>query len=269
MNRFVVRAMLGLTALGLGVGLGLANPPQHFVGVPLPQPGSAAADDLTRLLRDLLLRQMPDPLYTKQINWGKQSLVTNGITWRGPFRPVAQKAMRNDGLWQELVVTAVAPHNTLELQLRDLRAAEPTKLHFVLFGRMQVRVQHRRQRWESGVRLASTETRARARVSVGLACEVTARLEANRKAILPDAVLTLHALAAQLHYDQLVVEHTAGVGGDAARILGEALHQTINTFRPKLEADLLQRGNQAILKALEHQEVRVSLGKLLTARLPR
>jgi hypothetical protein len=255
-----------LMVLGVGAGLGLADPPQRFVGVPLPQPGTPAADDLTKLLRDLMLRHMPDPLYTKQINWGHQSLVTNGITWRGPFRPVAQKAMRNDGLWQELVVTAVAPHQTLELQLRDLKAPEPTKLFFVLFGRMEVRVQHRRQRWESGVRLASTETRARARVSVGLACEVTARLEANRQAILPDAVLTLRALAAQLHYDRLVVEHTAGVGGDAARILGEALHNTLNTFRPQLEADLLKQGNAAILKALEHREVRISLGKLLSSR---
>ena len=68
---------------------------------------------------------------------------------------------------------------------------------------------------------------------------------------------------AQLFYENLVIEHTAGLGGDAAKILGELAVDTVKKARPELERDLLNKANAAIVKAADTKEVRVSLDSLL------
>jgi hypothetical protein len=70
-------------------------------------------------------------------------------------------------------------------------------------------------------------------------------------------------LQADLNYDHLVVEHMAGVGGDAAKVLGEAVYATVRGLRPSLERNLLAKANAAIVKAGDTREVRVSLLSLL------
>jgi hypothetical protein len=248
----------GLTACAVAmliVHICPADPPQpRFVGLPIPIPGTGPADELSGALRGLILRSLPNPLLVKKYNWGKQ-------------RPAPiLRDLRNDGLWQEIEVTAVDPYGTLVFDIRSITTPEPNKLHFILFASLDVRVRYRRQRWESGARLFSGETRARARVKLALACEAVAKLESKPGSILPDAVIKLHALGADLRYDNLVVEHTAGVGGDMARMVGEAFHGILGGLRPSLEEELLQKGNAAIVKALDHREVRVGLSKAFNWR---
>ena len=68
---------------------------------------------------------------------------------------------------------------------------------------------------------------------------------------------------ADLKYDNLKFEHIAGVGGEAAQIIGEAAHAAVTQWRPSIERDLLARANAAIVKAGGEREVRLSLTKLL------
>ena len=116
--------------------------------------------------------------------------------------------------------------------------------------------------WESGIRLYSGSLRARMRVHLHLDCEVTVRLEPS-KTFLPDAVFRLRVVKANLSYDQLVVEHIAGIGGSGAKLLGEAVHGALKQWHPSLERDLLAKANAAIVKAGDTREVKLSLASLL------
>jgi hypothetical protein len=89
------------------------------------------------------------------------------------------------------------------------------------------------------------------------------RLEPNPKSFFPDIVFRVRVTDARLTYDNVVVEHTLGVGGDAAKLLGDALLDAVKQWKPSLERDLLIKANKAIIKAGDTKEVRISITKLL------
>ena len=62
------------------------------------------------------------------------------------------------------------------------------------------------------------------------------------------------------------MEHTAGVGGELAEVLGNAAHDTIKLIRPNLEKDLLAKANKAVIKAGDTKEIKLGLGKLLDGK---
>jgi hypothetical protein len=66
--------------------------------------------------------------------------------------------------------------------------------------------------------------------------------------------------ATKADYDHFVTEHIAGLGGDAAKLLGDALQKIL---RPALEKKLLPKASAAIVKAADTKELRVSLGSLV------
>jgi hypothetical protein len=103
------------------------------------------------------------------------------------------------------------------------------------------------------------------RVKLTLCCEATAKLEPGGS-VLPDAVFRLRVLAADLRYDNFVTEHAAGVGGEAAKLLGEAVKDGIEQLHPSLERHLLEKADAALVKAGDTKEVRVSVMKLLKAK---
>src|SRR5207302_8177276 len=107
----------------------------------------------------------------------------------------------------------------------------------------------------------SGEVRARLRLRLRLRCEAVSRVETGGK-LLPEAVFRLRVLQSDLRYDRFRVEHAAGVGGDAAKVLGEGAHAAVHLVRPSLERKLLERANAAVVKAGDTREVRVSLMKL-------
>jgi hypothetical protein len=118
-----------------------------------------------------------------------------------------------------------------------------------------------RQTWKQGVRFYSGSVRARLRVQLALRCEAVTRIEGGK--LLPEAVFRLRVLQAEVGYNNFVVEHIAGVGGDAAKVLGETAHATLQRLRPSLERRLLEKANAAIVKAGDTKEVRVILLSLL------
>jgi hypothetical protein len=116
-----------------------------------------------------------------------------------------------------------------------------------------------RQTWLRGVRLYSGSTRARVKISLSLACEAVTRLETPKGATLPEVVFRFRVINSFLHYEDLVIEHTAGVGGDTAKYLGELVLSIIKQVKPSLERKLFERANAAILKAGDSKEIRIGL----------
>jgi hypothetical protein len=212
-------------------------------------------------LRELLVRNLPSPLYEGSWGWGRTARVTTGIKRTGTGLH-AKKEDRNDGTWRKVRITAANVPSGLVLELRNLQHPEPGRTTFELFFALDARVEFEQQKWKAGVRLYSGSVRARLRIQLALDCELISRLEWQGR-LSPDAVFRLHVERSHLTYRDLVVEHLAGVGGDAARLLGEALQRGIRHWHPSLERKLLAKANAAIEKAADTKEIRIGLGALL------
>jgi hypothetical protein len=250
-NRVIVGGVVAVTLSGVAAA-----------GPALPGLSGSSKDELAGDLRGLMLKHLPQPLYEAAINWGHQAPAQR-LTARGRRRDAEAgitRPMKNAGAWKRIRVDAVNPANTLVFDIRNLVGPEPGRLTFQLFVSLDTHFDYHHQRWESGIKLFDAKARAKARVNVTLDCEATSRVETA--GFLPELVVVLKVTKADLRYDNLKFEHIAGIGGDAAQLIGELAHAAINQWRPSVERDLLARANAAIVKAGEHKEVRLSLSKL-------
>lgn len=224
---------------------------------------------LTAVLRDQLLKNLPTPLVETKNDWGKQKLVTVGwdVKRSGPLRwdSAPRTGMRNDGHWHKLVVVVKDAPRTLAFELKDVKSPEDGKLTFAAYVSADVDLTFEQQLWKAGARLYSGETRGRCRAGVVLGCESTTRFEHTSGAILPTPVVRVRVTDATLYYDKLVIEHTLGVGGDAAKVIGETAHKLMARLKPSLERELLAKANAAIVKAGDTKDIRIGFEKLLSA----
>jgi|SRR5579884_3201814 len=251
-----------LVLAGWGTSKVEAAPPDEAAALTALSGNSTAA--LAGGLRGLLLDFAPDPLFEDHTHWGTQKPVEE-VHWRGKgfhVHPEKVQVLKNDGHWHRLRVTAPRLRDTLVVDVRDLRQPEPGRMTFVTFVSFDADVEYERQRWVDGLQLSGVGLRARLRVRLTLWCEATTRVEARGK-VLPDMVFRLRVTGAEAGFDNLVVEHVAGVGGDAAAVLGEAARRCLERWRPSLEKHLLDKAAAAIVKAGDTKEVRLSLSKLL------
>jgi hypothetical protein len=229
--------------------------------------GGGSVDALAGSLRGFLLKSLPAPLYEDTRHWDLQKPV-NEVKWRGKgihVHPEKIEVMKNDGRWWKVRVTGDRLPDTLIFDLRDAQQSEPGRMTFTAFISFDTHIEYDKQIWHSGKRTYSSSIRARLRVRLTLHCEATARLD-DGGGLLPDAVFRLRVLQAESGFDNVVVEHIAGLGGEAAKLLGDAARGSLKQWRPSMEHELLAKANAAIVKAADTKEVRVSLSKLLTKK---
>jgi hypothetical protein len=248
--------------------LASADPPQNFraprLENVLPLLDASSPEALGGVLRGALIQFLPNPLYEASPDWGHTREVARGLVWRGQglhVHPEVTRSPKNDGLWRKIRVTPANLKDTLVFDLRDVRQPTPGRLTFTAFLSFDADTEIEQQKWDAGVRVYSTSVRARLRARLRLDCEAEARLD-FAGSILPDAVLRLHIVRADLGYDNLVVEHAAGLGGTAARLLGEAVRGGLHRFHPSVERGLLEKADAAIVRAGDTHEVRISLSRL-------
>ena len=133
---------------------------------------------------------------------------------------------------------------------------------FELVITQPVRIKFEQQVWVAGERIYSGETRARCRPIIVLQCESTTKA-VKTDSFFPDITMRLRVTEADLSYDQLVVEHTAGVGGDLAKTLGKTAIDLVNQWKPSLQKKLLEKANQAVVRVGDTKEIKLGLGNLL------
>jgi hypothetical protein len=242
-----------------------AGSPFHL---PPPSPAillnSSSTEALAGVLRGYLVLNVPATLYEKSTGWGHTARVANGVKWTGkvlPIHPHLQYADKNDGDWKRFRFTAANLADTLIFDIRNVQQPKPGQIAFDLFVSFDAKVDFTHQKWDAGVRIYSTSARARLRVKATLGCEVTTELD-QKGSLLPDVVFHPKVTRAKLAYDNLVVEHVGGLGGEGAKLIGDALKGGLQKWHPTMESDLLAKGNAAIVKAGELKEVRVNLAKL-------
>jgi hypothetical protein len=231
----------------------LAAPVAARVATPeASQPDPAQVKALEETIRSLMLKNLPDPLVKSGQNWGHQKEAL-----------IRANGMKNDGTWRRFQLRAARPEQSLKIGIKDAAFPEPGRAVFTVMTGVDCDFSFEQQAWKTGLRLYSGETRGRCKAAAVLKCEVTSRTESKPGSFVPDLVFRLKVTEAQLFYDDLVVEHTAGVGGDAARVLGDLAIDTIKKVKPDLERDLLNKANAAIVKAADTKDIRLSLETLL------
>ena len=234
--------------------------------LPLDAP-PAQEQQLAALFRQLVLDKLPTPLVEKSHNWGHQREVVVGMKFRHG-RPEVQKAVRNDGVWQNLKVEAIDPANTLSLGISDITSPEAGRTTFLVTLAQPVRAWHETQVWKSGARLVGSTTQARVRGILKLRCELASRVELPAGQFVPVAVVRLHVVAADVGYDGFVCEQVVGLHGKMAKVTGDALKAVVTAIKPDLEAKALERANAEVVKAADTREVRLELGRLLKGQSP-
>ncbi len=270
MTRFAAIGLVwGLTALALPAKPQAASQPAKKDATP---PAKAAlktdpaeAEALAKVLRDLLRQNLPDPLTQTSQNWGHQTAVTvvrrQREGWRIWTEPVQE--LRNDGLWRRITVRLPDPDKVF-LAVTELTHPKDGQLVAtigVVAERVDVRFEQ--QLWRNGVRLYGGETRAHCKGGVLIKAEVTTKAEFKKGSLLPDVTLQVKATEARIVHEDIVVDHTAGLDGEAAKVLGDVMLRTVKAFKPDLERDLLAKGNAAIVKAAGSRELKTSLDRLL------
>ncbi len=234
-----------------------------FLALGAADAGSNAA--LADLLRGCLLEALPPTLYEASPGWGNTNRVLTGVKWKGKglhVHPSGQYSNRNNGTWRKVKITTANMPASLAVEVRNLTRPEPGRMTFTLLLGFDARVEYTRQKWASGMRLSDNSARARLRVRLALDCESLFKLQPSG-GLLPDAVFRLRVLKADLHYDNVVVEHVAGFGGTTAKVIGEIVLASLKKWHPAIERKFLERANAAIVKAGDTREVRLGLGKLL------
>jgi hypothetical protein len=232
----------------------------------IPAVGLVAQDppspvDLAQILKPILIKSMPAVLYEQKDNWGHQAMIPVGLKWSGG-KPTIQRSLRNHGVWKQLVITAQELPRTLEVKISDVKKVDAEKQTFKVFFTFQMGVDYDQQTWENGVRLWSGGVRARAQVHMNMECENTLRVELSKE-LLPDFILRIRVTKADVHYDDLVVEHINGIGGSGAKLVGMAVHDCMKQWRPSIERDLLDRVGAAVVKTADTKEIRFGFSSLM------
>jgi hypothetical protein len=218
---------------------------------------------LSAALRSYLVKAVPSIDYEKKSGWGTTTRVLTGVKLKDGKGRYAEK---NTGTWKKTRVTSPALAQTLVLVLKDIKEQAPGTFTFSLDLAFPARIDYTQQKWASGVRLYEAIVRARMEVAFALRCEVSVRLEAG-KGLFPDAVVHLRVLGSDLKYNKLVVEHVAGLGGAAAKVMGGVILAGIKKRHPSLERHLLEKANAAIVKAGNNKEVRIGLDKVMKMKM--
>jgi hypothetical protein len=227
--------------------------------------GGSSTDALAGSLRGYLIEHMPPVLLDEKYGWGETKLVARGLEWKAdstPWWPSVQKSYKNHGVWRHVVVTTGNLRETMVFDLSKVKKPKNGRMTFEAFLALNLRVVHDQQNWRAGLKLYSGSAIARLRARVRVKCEIVSKLEKKEGSLLPDVVFRFSVLKAEVSYDDLVLEHVAGVGGELARILGEATVSGARQWKPSLERNLLAKAEATILKAGKTKEVRLGASSL-------
>ena len=145
-------------------------------------------DALSKNVRALVLKNLPDPVVQSSPGWGNQKETAVGVKYhRDGFKLWTEvlKAPRNDGTWRRMSVRAVDPDRTLALTLTGLTSPKPGRVTFSAMAGVDCDLKFEQQVWKGGTRLYSGETRGRCRGALLLKCEATTRLEPKPGGMVP------------------------------------------------------------------------------------
>ena len=233
----------------------------------IEQPKLEEAAGIAKMMREMALQKMPDPLLKANDGWGKQKEFAVGKRMlRNPNRlPDAPTELVNEGLWRRFTITARDPDKTFAVGFSEMVRPAADTLNVTLNVAMDINFRMEQQLWLRGRQLYSGETRGHCKSAVQLKAVVTHKTEFKPGALLPEIALKITTTDAKLFYDGLTIDHTAGLDGEDAKKVGDLVIDLVKKVKPDLERQLLEKGNAAIVKAAGTKEIKLELDKLMSA----
>lgn len=211
-----------------------------------------------RALQQSVFTFMPTPLFEGSDHWGDMKKSVNGMKWSGG-KPELQYADKNQGTWRKYKVTLNHPHQDhLRLQLNDVKNVGNNALSFLLKVEADIEFDVQQQNWQSGVKLFDGSVRGRTTVKLALRCESKLSIEPG-VSVMPVLKYRLRVVDAKASYDDLVFTHVPGLGGSAAKVVGNWTVDAVQQMKPSLEKKLIEKLTQKIVKAADTKEIQVSL----------
>jgi hypothetical protein len=226
------------------------------------------AEALTKVLQDLLKKNLPDPVTKSNHNWGHQKAVTTNVLHRDglKFWTEQMQEMKNDGTWRRADVR-IPDQDKIAVAVTELTHPEEGKMLVTVSSLAErVDLHFEQQIWKNGVRLYGGETRGHCRGALVLKAEITTKTEIKKGLFFPSISLNLKVTSAELFYEKLVIDHTAGLNGEAAKAIGDVAIGIVKAIKPNLEKDLLEKADTAIVKAAQKKELTLTLDKLLATK---
>lgn len=234
----------------------------------IEQPKLEEAAGIAKMMREMALQKMPDPLLKANDGWGKQKeFVVGRVMLRDPkkFGPEAPRELVNEGLWRRFTITARDPDKTFAVGFSELVRPAADTLNVTLNVAMDINFRMEQQLWLRGRQLYSGETRGHCTSAVQLKAVVVHKTEFKPGSLLPEIALKITTTDAKLFYDGLTIDHTAGLDGEDAKKVGDLVIDLVKAVKPDLERQLLEKGNAAIVKAAGTKEIKLELDKLMSA----
>ena len=279
-----MRSITAAALAALLTGFAFAAPPEpEPIPLPLPPPPTPMATALkapktpeqpkleevagvTKLMREMALKNMPTPLVTANDGWGKtKEFAVGKLILRNPERanPEMPREKFNDGLWRRFTVTARDPAETLAIGITELVRPTDDTMLVTLNVAMDINFRVEQELWKRGIRIFGGETRGHCKGGVQLKAKVVQKLAFNKPgSLVPDVTLVITTTDAKLFYDKIVIDHVLGLDGESAEKAGELVIDLIKAVKPDLEKELLEKGNAAIVKAAGTKEIKLELDKL-------
>ncbi len=219
---------------------------------------------LSNLFRQILLTQIPKPLLKESIGWGEQKEFTTGVSLtheRPRLLPVPIKKTMNHGTWRKIEVFAHNPEELLRLSVDQIHPVGNNKMAFRINVTCPLKWNFEQQIWKRGIRIYSGQTRGRCLVGILLQCELESKIQKSKNSFLPAITFSPRVVKANLGYNQMVIEHTLGVGGEAAKFLGQSFFDLLKQIKPHLEGDLLNKANQGIVNTTNRKDIHLQFEK--------
>ena len=214
--------------------------------------------------KPLLVQMVPPVLYERSAQLGPHTaMAAHSVEWHG-IEPRVVKSPHNDGLWQKV---RLKPRelDKLEFKLTDPVAIDADRQSFQAYVDFVTGVEYEQQLWERGVRIYSGQTRAHLRIQAWVDIESSFKVDASTGL---DFIFRLKATKAKVRASHLVVEHTAGIGGSGAKLVGEAIEGIVKEVEPGLQRRLQEKIEAALVKAADTREVRIGPGSLFSTKTP-
>lgn len=210
-----------------------------------------------KALEATVFSALPTPLYEGKSHWGDTTDAVNGIKWKP--KPELQYGQKNHGTWRKYRVTLQTPANEhLKLDIHDMKNVGNNTLRFELLIQADVEFDITQQNWNFGVKLFDGSARGSAKVRLRLICESKLVIEPSGS-YLPTIRYRLRVTESTASYDDLKFKHVPGLGGSAAKIIGEWTVDAMNQLKPSIERKLIDKLTQKVVKAADTKEIQLSL----------
>lgn len=212
---------------------------------------------LQRALKTTMLLAMPDPMVQGKDKWGHQERTVSGLKWSG--KPELRYEDRNHGTWRKYEVQLRSPHDQhLRLRLEDVKITGSNQMSFVVYLEADVTFEVTQENWNHGMRLFHGTVRGQAVLQIKLLCTSHLEMDTDTKG-LPALKYRLKTERARASYDELKIKHVAGLGGSAAKWIGDWSVDAMNQLKPSIERKLIDKLSAKLVKAADTKEIQISL----------